>query len=233
MNFLSHFYFNRFTNDPQLVAGSVLPDLVRNADPSLKIHPEKKAAQLYRDAGLLSLQNGWKQHLFVDRMFHSSDFFKTQSNHLRGLLKPLFTDTPAKPFFVAHISLELLIDHLLIIHRKVDVAAFYRQLEQAPADQLLAFLALPGAVDASSLNRVARFYHRFCQNAYLHSYHDLNGVAYAVAQICRQIWPEGGITKQHERYMCTVFGQVIPQIEQHYEDLFSKIQYALDSVYDE
>ncbi|MBE7175951.1 MAG: hypothetical protein INR69_06080 [Mucilaginibacter polytrichastri] len=233
MNFLSHFYFNRFTSDAQLVAGSVLPDLVRIADPSLKIHPENHAAELFIRAGVPGLYTGWKQHLQVDRIFHSSTFFRTYSNRLRALLKPVLSDTPAKPFFVAHISLELLIDHLLIIQDKISVDLFYAHLNNTGTENLANFLNTAGASGTAATARFLNFYQSFCRNAYLYKYREIPGIAYAVAQICRGLWPDGGPDKQHEQYMCTVFEQVLPEIRPVYEHLFEEIQYSLDNLRNE
>jgi hypothetical protein len=41
MNFLSHFYFDRHSEDPHLVLGAVLPDLVKNARKDWNLHPER------------------------------------------------------------------------------------------------------------------------------------------------------------------------------------------------
>jgi hypothetical protein len=45
MNFLSHFYFDRHCDDPHLVLGAVLPDLVKNARKDWNLQPERKAEE--------------------------------------------------------------------------------------------------------------------------------------------------------------------------------------------
>jgi len=73
MNFLSHYYFDRDTI-PYIrdyhTLGTVLPDLLKNADKSILIHPEKLQ---HSDPAISDMIAGWKKHLLVDRYFHSSD----------------------------------------------------------------------------------------------------------------------------------------------------------------
>lgn len=96
MNFLSHFYFDRDTNNHYLVLGIVLPDLLKNADKTIVIHPEKLH---HTDFKVNSIIQGWKKHLEVDRYFHSSGFFLTHSHQLKKQLLPVIEGSPVKPFF--------------------------------------------------------------------------------------------------------------------------------------
>ena len=65
MNFLSHFYFDRYTADPQQVIGMVLPDLLKNANKHWNIRPEKNEG-LYLDSEVKNIYWGWKRHIWVD-----------------------------------------------------------------------------------------------------------------------------------------------------------------------
>lgn len=225
MNFLSHYYFNRFADDELLVAGSVLPDLVRNADSSIKIHPEKDPVMLYKNNR--SVFRGWKQHIQIDGIFHESDFFKTYTKQLRLAIEPILKGTPFKTFFAAHISLELLIDYLLIKHKKVNVHSFYNELEKAQVTQLISFLQNTGKVSPVQLSRFIRFYHTFCQNAYLHSYQNISGIGYAVVQICKRIWPGSTITREQEKQISVLFEQYALYMDTSYNTILSEIQAKL------
>ena len=85
MNFLSHFYFDRNTDNCYHVLGTVLPDLLKNADKTIILHPEKLH---HENKSINFIIQGWKKHLLVDRYFHSSDFFLTHSHQLKKLLVP-------------------------------------------------------------------------------------------------------------------------------------------------
>lgn len=225
MNFLSHYYFNRFTDDELFVVGSVLPDLVRNADASVKIHPEKESVLNYKKTA--SLYGGWQQHIQIDGIFHESVFFKTYTKQLRVAIEPILKNTPFKPFFVAHISLELLIDYLLIKHQKVNVHCFYHALEKAQIAQITAFLENTGKVSPVQLSRFTRFYHTFCQHAYLHSYENISGICYAVVQICKRIWPGTTITEEKEQKICVLFEHYALIMDTDYTNILNEIQTKL------
>ena len=41
MNFLSHYYFDRTETNCYHILGTVLPDLLKNADKTIVLHPEE------------------------------------------------------------------------------------------------------------------------------------------------------------------------------------------------
>src|SRR3569623_967455 len=111
MNFLSHYYFDRETTDCYHILGTVLPDLLKNADKTIIIHPEKLQ---HPDPQINSIITVWKHHLEVDSYFHSSAFFITRASELRLLLEPAIKCSPVISFFLGHITLELILDNLLL-----------------------------------------------------------------------------------------------------------------------
>ncbi len=100
MNFLSHCYFDRHTENPQRVLGVVLPDLLKNAKKEWSIRPEKHQDN-YVDAEVLQIYTGWKRHILVDKYFHSSDFFLEHTQKIGIVISPFLANSPARPFFVA------------------------------------------------------------------------------------------------------------------------------------
>jgi hypothetical protein len=80
MNFLSHYYFDRDTTDCYFTLGTVLPDLLKNADKTIILHPENL---VHPNPRINSIIQGWNKHLLVDKYFHSSEFFFTHSHHLK------------------------------------------------------------------------------------------------------------------------------------------------------
>src|SRR6202012_464096 len=99
MNFLSHYYFDRNVTNCYHILGTVLPDLLKNADKTLVLHPEKMS---HPDASVNAIKKGWNKHLEVDRYFHSSDFFLHHSHQLKKQLLPAVVGSPVKPFFLGH-----------------------------------------------------------------------------------------------------------------------------------
>lgn len=186
MNFLSHFYFERSNPDPNMVMGVVLPDLVKNAHKDWNLNPHKQGP-LYGDRTIYkSLLKGWNKHVEVDRLFHSSTFFKEQTAILKALILPALTFGPVKPFFLAHIALELILDHLLITTGKVSVNAYYAQLSKSNGKELQEFLVLAGIPDFELFHK---FLSQYISSKYLLSYQKTENITYALNRICMRLWP--------------------------------------------
>lgn len=185
MNFLSHFYFDRYTIDPLQVVGIVLPDLIKNARKDWNIHPEKQEFKFLADDNLTSIIRGWKRHLKVDKHFHCSNFFKQHTNNIRTAIVPILENSPARPSFVAHISLEIMLDSLLLTEDIVVAKDFYNLLSDSNRESLDHFLRL------NNINETEvffNFYDEFLKAEYLNSYREAHNIMYAVNGICRRVW---------------------------------------------
>jgi hypothetical protein len=194
MNFLSHYYFDRNVTDCYFILGTVLPDLLKNADKTIVLHPEKLQHQ---NPHVNAIVKGWNKHLDVDRYFHSSDFFATHSHELKKLLAPVIEGSPVKPFFLGHIAIELIIDNLLLTTGKVTVDDFYGHLKGCDNTIIEEFLTSAGLTDTS---RFFRFYEGFKRDGYLHTYSETQQIAYALKRICMRVW-ENPFTPLHEARM--------------------------------
>ncbi|MEO3404706.1 hypothetical protein AAFN85_12440 [Mucilaginibacter sp. CAU 1740] len=218
MNFLSHFYFDRDTTNCYHVLGTVLPDLLKNADKNIILHPEKLH---HPDSEINSIIEGWKKHLDVDKYFHSSDFFATRSHELKKLLLPALQGSPVKPFFLGHIALELIIDNLLLTTGKISVAGFYDHLSGCRDEKIEAFLKFAGLEDTAVF---FKFYEGFKKSQYLHTYAETHQIAYALKRICMRIWknpftPEqevlmDGILDGYREQMLNDFMLIFQEIEE-------------------
>lgn len=182
MNFLSHYYFDRQTTDCYHILGTVLPDLLKNADKNIILHPEKLQ---HPDPHISAIICGWQKHLEVDRYFHSSDFFLTNSHQLKKLLAPTIEGSPVKPFFLGHIAIELILDNLLLTTDKVTADDFYAHLVACNNETIHAFLTFAGLNNTETF---FSFYEKFKINRYLESYVDTQQIAYALKRICMRIW---------------------------------------------
>jgi hypothetical protein len=194
MNFLSHFYFDRETDDCYHVLGTVLPDLLKNADKTIILHPEKL---VHSNKNVKEIINGWNKHLEVDRYFHSSDFFQTHSHQLKKELAPAIEGSPVKPFFLGHIALELILDNLLLTTQKITVDNFYGHLEGCDNTVISEFLTFAGLNDPIVF---FKFYDGFKKSRYLFSYAETKEIAYALKRICMRVWKDP-FTPQQEADM--------------------------------
>ena len=186
MNFLSHYYFDRLTDDANVVMGTVLPDLIKNASKDANLYPQKNEVLFKESTDEESLLHGWKRHLAVDLLFHSSNFFLEKTTELKVLVKPIVENTPIRPSFLAHIGLELLLDHLLIERNLIKVNNFYESLSAVKKQSLTSFLNHCGLNDTSVF---FNFLDQFISSKYLLSYQKLENISYALNRICMRLWP--------------------------------------------
>lgn len=221
MNFLSHFYFDRDTTNCFHVLGTVLPDLLKNADKSIVIHPEKLS---HHDPDVNSIIEGWKKHLEIDRYFHSSDFFKYHSHQLKLALLPALTGSPVKPFFLGHVAIELILDNLLLTTGKITVGEFYEHLSSCNEEVIYRFLSFSGMKNPEIF---LIFFEEFKRSRYLYSYSETSQVAYALKRICMRIW-NSPFTADQEGILNTILTQYRHMIQTDFMEIFNWIERNLN-----
>ncbi|MFC3559836.1 ACP phosphodiesterase [Pedobacter jamesrossensis] len=187
MNFLSHFYFDRSNTNANMVMGVVLPDLIKNASKEANLYPQKNEFLFLGNPDEEGLLAGWKRHLAVDLFFHSSEFFLEKTAALKQRLIPVVENTPVRPSFLAHIGLELLLDHLLIEHNLIQVYHFYDNLLAVNRASLSDFLE---HCKIKNPEIFFKFLDQFISSKYLLSYQKLENISYALNRICMRLWPE-------------------------------------------
>jgi len=224
MNFLSHFYFDRLTTDPNIVMGTVLPDLIKNAVKSANLYPQKNESLFVSDENQAALLKGWKRHLEVDLYFHSSDFFLEKTTVLKTLIKPVVENTAIRPSFLAHIGLELLLDHLLIEHNLIQVPDFYEHLKNVRQADLRLFLDHCKMEESQIF---IDFLEKFISSKYLLSYQKVENVSYALNRICMRLWPEtlSEFQMQELTFQLVIFKEVL---EKDFMEIFGEIDAKMD-----
>ncbi|RWY50988.1 hypothetical protein [Mucilaginibacter gilvus] len=222
MNFLSHYYFDRDATDCYFTLGTVLPDLLKNADKTIILHPEKL---VHSNPNVNSVIAGWNKHLLVDKYFHTADFFLHHSHALKKLLVPAIVGSPVKPFFLGHIGVELILDNLLITTNKISVDDFYSHLDSCETDTINEFLAFAGMKNPGVFSK---FYESFKQSRYLATYANLGQVTYALKRICMRVWRDP-FTPEHETAMSEVILSyregLLDSFMQIYEEIGAKIKH--------
>lgn len=223
MNFLSHFYFDKHNDDENMVLGLVLPDFVKNAQKEINLYPLKESHLFQQDVQQRSILKGWERHIAVDNTFHSSEFFKLETHALKLLITPVLEKSPVKPFFLAHIGLELLLDHLLIINGAIDINRFYEQLVKADKPALNQFLKKAGLGDPTLF---FKFLDGFISSRYLLSYQKPDNIAYALNRICMRIWDDP-FTAAQQRALTAQLISFRNQIADKYLSIFDQIEASL------
>jgi acyl carrier protein phosphodiesterase len=223
MNFLSHYYFEKQESDCHLIIGVVLPDFIKNAHKDWNLNPQKEEHLFLDYPGEASILKGWKRHLEVDRLFHCSDFFVNQTAILKQLIMPVMHTGPVKPFFLAHIGLELILDHLLTTRGLVNINHFYDHLHQANTASLRSFLVKAGISD---LNLFSNFLDDFISSRYLLSYQKIENISYALNRICMRLWNDPFTDAQIKQLTeCLIVYR--NSIESDYMSIFKEIEKKL------
>lgn len=225
MNFLSHFYFERNNHDENMVIGVVLPDFVKNAQKDSNLYPLKERHLFESDPNENSILYGWSRHIAVDAVFHSSEFFKLHTNALKQTILPVLIDSPVKPFFLAHIGLELILDHLLTIHGTVNINTFYEQLEQVNKEALDSFLKKSGVADTTVF---FKFLNSFISSRYLFSYQKIENISYALNRICMRLW-DSPFTDAQLALLTDKLSIFKASIEDDYMSIFRDIELHLNA----
>lgn len=224
MNFLSHFYFDRHTVDPNIVLGTVLPDLVKNARKDWNFHPHKKEA-LFTGSFERSILTGWKRHLAVDRHFHNSGFFIKHTNAIRTAIAPVLINSQVRPSFLAHIALEIMLDSILLTENIIDADHLYINLRKSDRPALENFLELNAMNDTAHF---FKFFDKFLEVSYLDSYRESHNIMYALNRICMRIWPD----PMNETQLLQVSAILLAyheELQGCYMEIFDEIEKVVDN----
>lgn len=223
MNFLSHYYFDKNNTNNYEVLGSILPDLLKNANKTYNIYPEKKES-LFSGYIEKSILNGWKKHLLVDKIFHNTSFFFFHQHQLKLELRNIIKDSPVKPFFLGHITLELILDHLLIIENKIKVDKLYEHLQSVSNENIQTFLEKNGI---EYTDKFFLFFERFKKEQYLNSYVDVKNITYSLKRICMRVWDNPFNAKQEEE-ITEIISLYISKLREEFILIFEEIESQLD-----
>lgn len=206
-----------------MVLGVVLPDFIKNAQKDYNLYPLKIMHLFESDPFQASILEGWKKHIAVDQIFHSSEFFQQNTNALKQLILPACENSPVKPFFLAHIGLELVLDHLLVSDGLVNISTFYDQLSRANKIALNSFL------HTSSLEDTAvffKFLHNFISSKYLFSYQKMENIAYALNRICMRLW-HNPFTEAQQQELTVQLEEFKNSIKNNYLSIFNEIEKSI------
>lgn len=224
MNFLSHYYFDKNNASPYQVLGALLPDLIKNANKKWNIFPEKQNNILFNN-NHIHIIKGWKKHLQVDKLFHSSAFFLHHQHQLKLELLPPLKKSVVKPFFFAHISIELLLDSLLLTNHLIRVDQLYHQLNQINEDELISFLEISKLED---IPKFLKFYDSFKAEKYLMAYGEAHKISYALKRICMRVW-DNPLTQQQESQLTHILSQYRLKLSQDFIFIFAQIAQRLNN----
>lgn len=112
MNYLSHYYFDKDDERPHYILGLIFPDLMRTFN---RNRVRKQIIEESWDAEIQDLQEGINKHHRIDKLFHSSKFFKTYNKKAFKRLQQIELEGITKyKHFVSHVLIEMLLDRLIL-----------------------------------------------------------------------------------------------------------------------
>lgn len=220
LNFLSHYYFAQAANNPYYTLGTILPDLFRNHHYSWKFRPEKENLLFNDNSDLELLFKGWKHHVQVDAIFHNSAPFRIHTSQLREQLATVFTQLPKRPFFLAHVAYELILDCLLIRNNIVDTDLFYKNLSSCHLKTLDMFMIRLGITETKGFHS---FLDNFTTSRYLANYDKPKNLVYALDRIGRRVWVEKFSEKENEDTL-TILENVIENLNPEFLEVFKFVE---------
>jgi len=184
MNFIAHYFLDRFHPESAFAVGAATPDLLSIYNPSLRI----KAHHLGRidpedlKTSELALIDGIQRHFDADAVFHSSDFFKNETAHISQEIKTRLPHlTVPRKYFIAHILLELILDKVLIKDFPGLLDEYYQHYRNtAPFEDITRSTEL---VAQKRLPNYEQFLMKFQQNRYLFQYREWSHIAFVLKKI--------------------------------------------------
>ncbi len=172
MNYLSHYSTAGSPQDPEIVLGLALPDLLSSGRARIRRMPPRQSERYGQ------LRGGLAMHFAGDTVFHSHPLFLELS---RGFGRKIFefATEPQKyrGSFVGHIFLELWLDSLLV---PASADGFYSLMAEADIAGAETFLALHGVASPGTLSAIME---RFMEVQFLRKYAEDGGVVYGLNRI--------------------------------------------------
>ncbi|ERJ60976.1 hypothetical protein [Sphingobacterium paucimobilis] len=224
MNFLSHYYFERYAIEPEQVLGGLLPDLLKNVDKKYSFQIHKYDDILNTTPKAHAITEGWRRHVEVDRLFHNSEFFYKHTHQLRLAIEKDIVDLPIRASFLAHIGLELLLDHELIAHDLLNVGRLYDHLAHVDRKDVSSYLQHLGRIDTTLF---FDFYDRFLASRYIFDYAKVENLPHALFNICRRIW-KFEVTEWHVRRLGESLEEYRETQLQGFFDIYSYLSQQLE-----
>lgn len=183
MNFLSHYYYNHRAcgrpADPDFVMGVALPDLWSRFSRRRRIHWKSVRGAAPSGRAQRQLRAGLLNHAEADRRFHLlPDFLRWQVQVARAA-----DGQPGHPFvreFLAHVAIELALDHRLLRENPGLGEEFYTRLEFCRIHELEGRVAELARVDARGLAARVR---DFLTHRFVCRYADPRALQHALADV--------------------------------------------------
>lgn len=154
MNYLAHFVLNheqrRLPRASYFAMGVALPDLWPRFSRRRRIRWQTVRQTRGQDAAAESLRRGLLNHVAADACFHELPCFHAWQRPLRALLRHGSVHG-AVADFLAHVAVELALDHHLVLNDPHLPERFFQCLEHCDPQRVTDDVSRVGGVDACGL----------------------------------------------------------------------------------
>lgn len=230
MNYLSHYFLHKDITDNYFTVGLSLPDLI-----SIFFY-KSNFSHLFLERQLnkgISKENealitGMLMHFYVDKWFHSSNFF---CNSL-GLIEGCFKKTVNKPVhqFIFHVILEIVIDRYLLLKYPGIDAGFFKVYQQINVESILPVFS---SLNEFEVEKFVDCVERFSNRNFLQEYIKPANTLQLLTRISRQynlfIADDIDLLKFTDFYL-EIYQDLTPDIIQLFNnaeiDLFNREQFV-------
>lgn len=147
MNFFSHYYIDKENPSPVFLFGTLLPELM----PHFNQHIRKAVFNAPAEGQQINpvfqaIFKGIQRHYQVDKLFHNHPFFIQHTQYIKQqiLQNPGLAVLHTKTYYLAHITLELMIDRVLIKTNAAEPDSFYKFLSTINTETIAQYFAFIG-----------------------------------------------------------------------------------------
>lgn len=179
MNFFAHYYFHHKPNNHWHNAGLLFPDLLRIFSKEQRISEKTEINTNCKQDTYQNLVQGFQNHFKGDDIFHNWDWFKEKNHELAIKIRESNLDIK-RDWFLAHIFIELTIDHILVKENEQMVKKLYDDLMACDKQGWNLFFTENGFHE---LDYWFEGYTRFNKHQYIFTYKDTDSVIYALNRI--------------------------------------------------
>ena len=176
----------RFVDRPYFLAGTAVPDWLSVADRAVRMRVNRVEPFVDGSGSLQAeLAAGVLQHIHDDRWFHQTPAFYETCGELTRLFRNyLSRDDGYRPGFLGHITLELLLDAVLIEANPPLLDAYYQALAQVDPLEIEAGV---NKMSRETTTQLTKWIPLFQREQFLRDYVDPPRLLHRLNQVMRRI----------------------------------------------
>ncbi len=212
MNFFAHYYYYNKPGNAWHNAGLLFPDLIRNFTNEQRITSKREL--ICETSNYKNLCEGIQNHFKADDIFHNWAWFK-QTNHELALIIREKNLGITRDWFLAHIFIELAIDHVLVIENETLVKDLYNDLANCERHGWSDFFRKNQFFEEDKWQKGLE---QFNTHKYIFTYKDTDNIVYALNRIYERTVMVKLSNPQNE-LLAVLLNNFIPEVKSKLKEL--------------